>query len=242
MEIAQAEKVAFFFDDFQWIDQASLYVIDCLLLRQRTKACFIATMNLKDQECPLKDFLPRLKTREGFGATQLKPLTAQETSILISSFFPGRPSYPEYDTALYESSQGNPGYLMHLIQLLSYRKLIQKTSKGWEFTIFESQNLPFDWEMLISSLTAALGDEANEVMQQASILGSGSYLNMLSQACGKDEKQVEKVLKRLENFGIIKWENEDSVKFTSTTFQKTYYKTIDEESRNECILRLVNCS
>jgi diguanylate cyclase (GGDEF)-like protein len=132
-----------FIDDFQWIDQASLNLIQLILTNKDSVLLFIGAYRpgkIPDDHM-LFQTIDQIKAENVPVTTiSLNPLSHMHIKQLIIDTFHCSPSYSKQlaDTVL-DKTRGNPFFINEFITAIFEKKLIHLTSEGWKWDIKKIQ-------------------------------------------------------------------------------------------------------
>jgi len=177
-----------FFDDLQWVDLASLKLIELLISDLESQYLLIIGAyrdNEVDRPHPLLQTIDRLQSNNVKLTTfLLQPLALEDIQQLIADSFN---SSPEESVTLAElvknKTQGNPFFLTQLLQSLYIDNLIffNYKSRNWNWSIAELQKVKITDNVIDLSIDniSKLQQETRKVLQLAACIGNQFNLELL---------------------------------------------------------------
>lgn len=201
---AKKRPVLFVVDDAQWIDQASLSIINYLIKRNyfRRYGLLVIIKRLDEDNIPLYQSNLRLMKQRKMEVVSLDCFTQKETSEFVQTTL-GNPISQELTDWLYKKTGGNPFLLTEYLRILHVH-FYKKTA------YFERAAIPVP-ETIAGMVNEKLGfltPEGLTVVQAAAVLGSKFRPDELVKTAGFEIEKTLNALEELEKDGIIKHDPE----------------------------------
>jgi PAS domain S-box-containing protein len=238
--------LALFLDDLQWLDAATLDLLEYLLIRSDMQNLMLIGA-YRDNEVtaahPLMRKVGDIKTAGGKVAEiALEPLAREDFGRLIADTF-----RCELDRAVplahlvHEKTGGNPFFANQFIHALAEEGLLtlDHAAARWSWHLRRIQTKGYTdnvVDLMVKKLTR-LPAETQEALQQFACLGNVAEITMLSIVLGTSEEEVHEALwpsVRQELVG----RRSGAYRFVHDRIHEAAYSLIPEEQRVEMHLRI----
>lgn len=177
-------QIIWHFDDAHRLDEATLALLPALtpditlLLTCRTEATAA--------DHPLRKLLAEFKQDRRAAALTLNRLDQSATVALLSRLSPAMPK--SLAENLYQQTQGNPLYLIAVLQnLFEQGEIFVDPSGGWQTTLERLPRLPQHISASIESRLQRISRAQRQILDVAAVSGGGLDLALLQAVCGSDE-------------------------------------------------------
>ena len=191
--------LALFLDDLQWLDAATLDLIEDLLTRPDVQHLMLIGAyrdNEVDSSHPLMRKLEAI--RQAGAKVQeilLAPLTSEDLARLIADSIH---SEPERLTSLaqliHDKTAGNPFFVIQFISTLAEEGLLTfdhgAARWSWDLDRIHAKGYTDNVVDLMIGKLNRLPVETQNALQQLACLGNAAKITMLSTVCGTSEKEV----------------------------------------------------
>ncbi|MEW9581599.1 AAA family ATPase [Paraburkholderia sp. DGU8] len=241
---SKAHPLVLFLDDLQWIDPASLTLVEHLLTRPDT--CYLLLIGAyRDNEVsrahPLMKSLGAIH-HSGTPVVDIRlaPLSAAHLNQLVADTLHASPASCEPLTQLIcERTESNPFFFIQFLDALHKQGLLRRDSQMqawcWNLEQIKAKDFADNVVDLMLSKLRQLPIPAQEALQFAACLGNKFDLRMLALVSGHAE--VEEDLAPAVRQNLI-LRTHGSAKFLHDRIQQAAYALIPERRRSEVHLRI----
>ena len=229
------------FDDLQWIDSASLQLLEFLSKNFDSGYLLIVGTYQNDEfnkNNLLKNAIARIRSKIAIDEIKLLPLSFDDTNqLLIDTLEPSKQDTIPLAELLFDRTGGNPFFLDRLLQTLYNEKLItfDFDRLTWQWQIEEIQNTAIAnyniVDLAIDNLNKLSAASQNAV-RIAACIGERFDLVTIAIAYGQTPAQTARELNPALKSGIILLDRQsNSYKFLNPRVRETAYSMLDEVDR-----------
>jgi PAS domain S-box-containing protein len=238
--------LALFLDDLQWLDAATLDLLEVLLTRSELQYLMLIGAyrdNEVDADHPL---MRTLQTVKNSGAkvdeVTLGPLARKDVQQLIADALCCESERAEPLAALvHEKTAGNPFFVIQFLHALSEERLIHfdYATAGWSWDLDRIYHQGYTdnvVELMVGKLSR-LPAETQQALQQLACLGNVAAITTLSTVLGMPEAQVHAALWEAIRQELVE-RLESAYRFAHDRIHEAAYSLIPSALRPEAHLRI----
>ena len=228
-------------DDLQWIDSASLQLLQ-FLSKNLDRGYLLIVGTYRNDEFSknslLKNAIARIRLNIEVNEIKLLPLSLDDTNqLLIDTLERPKQDILPLAELLFDRTQGNPFFLTQLLQTLYNEKLITFDFDRliWQWQIEEIESTAIAnynvVDLVINNLTK-LSAASQNIVKIAACIGERFDLASVAIAVEQTPAQTAKELDRALKSGIILLDRQsNSYKFLNPRVRETAYSMLDEVDR-----------
>ncbi|MDZ7970005.1 MAG: AAA family ATPase [Nostoc sp. DedSLP03] len=251
---SKEHPLAIFLDDLQWIDSATLKLIELILLDEQNQYLFLIGAYRDNQVTPTHPLVLTLEKLRKQGAVfqeiTLAPLTLEPLIQLIAETL-----HRNIDTVrslaqlVLRKTEGNPFYVNEFLRVLYSENLLtfdtKQLSWQWDIAQIEAQDIADNVVELLLLKLKKLPEEIRQILTLAACVGSEFNLETLAIACEKSPKEISLDLLAAIQAGFIQPISEldqnllvQDYKFLHDRVQQAAYALIDESHKQVVHLQI----
>jgi class 3 adenylate cyclase/tetratricopeptide (TPR) repeat protein len=224
--IAEAGPIALLLDDLHWADGASLKLLSHLALHTRILPILILG-TYRDVEVgrqhPLETVLRDLQ-RDGLeDRIDVRRLPKQGTSALIAVTMGEEEVSDEFTELVHGRTEGNPYFVQQVVRMLFEKGDVFKRDGVWDRRSIDEIELPESVRSVVGQRLSRLGETAQEVLREASVLGQTFLFDDLQEVSELPERALEAALDEARDAAIIREIGRDGYAFDHALTQQSLY-------------------
>src|SRR5262249_12992764 len=235
--------LALFLDDLQWLDAATLDLLEDLLSRSDLRNLFLVGAFRDNEVTAAHPLMRRLEAMRATGRVQdieLAPLTANELGNIVADTL--RCDAERADPLarlVHAKTEGNPFFVIQFLHVLADEGLMafdhQRARWSWDLGGIHAKRYTDNVVVLLAGKLTRLPLDTQDALRQLACLGNVAGEAMLSIVLGVSEQRVHAVLWEALRQRLIE-RLDRSYKFVHDRVQEAAYALIPESSRAEAHL------
>jgi len=244
---ARAEHpLALFLDDLQWLDAATLDLLEDLLTGDDLRHLLLIGAYRDNEVNATHPLVRKLEAIRRHGAAVedivLSPLRCEDLLQLVVDSLHGE---PECATPLaqliHEKTTGNPFFAIQFISMLAEEDLLSfDYSEGrwvWDLNRIHAKGYTDNVVELLVGKLNRLPVDTQEALKQFACLGNSTEFDMLRMAYEKSMEELHQDLWEAVRTGLI-FRSNDSYRFLHDRVQEAAYSMIPQQLRSAAHLRI----
>ena len=238
--------LALFLDDLQWLDAATLDLLEDLLTRSDGQHLMLIGAYRDNEVAAAHPLMRKLDALRRAGARvqeiQLTPLTPEHAGQLVADALRCEPvRSAELATLLHEKTVGNPFFLIQFLRSLAEEGLLRfehdQVRWRWDVERIRAKAYTENVVDLMVGKIGRLADGVQKVLQTLACLGNTAEIATLSLLQGASEEQVHADLWEAVRLELVQ-RSDGSYKFVHDRIQEAAYSLVPEGRRGEAHLRI----
>jgi PAS domain S-box-containing protein len=251
---AKEHPLVIFLDDLQWIDSATLKLIELMLLDEHTQFLFLIGAYRNNEMSPTHPFalaVERLR-QQGVALEEiiLAPLTLEPLTQLVSETLHQDTNAVRLLAELVlQKTEGNPFFAGEFLQLLDSENLLgfnpENLNWQWDMAQIEAQNITDNVVELLLLKLKKLPENTQQLLQLAACIGAEFDLETLAIVYDQSPPTVFQHLLTAVKAGLVQPLSEldenlfvQEYKFLHDRVQQAAYALIDESQKQKVHLQI----
>ncbi|MBW4693832.1 MAG: PAS domain S-box protein [Lyngbya sp. HA4199-MV5] len=251
---AKEHPLVIFLDDLQWIDSATLKLIELILLDEQTQSLFLIGAYRDNEVTPTHPLVLTLESLRNQGAVLqeiiLTPLTLEPLSQLIAQTLRHNPdTVCSLAQAVSHKTEGNPFFVGEFLKLLYDENLLtfdaQQLNWQWNLVEIEAQAITDNVVELLLRQLQKLPEATQRILSIAACVGADFDLTTLAIVCEKSPKAIAQSLLAAIQAGLIQPSSDldenllvQEYRFSHDRVQQAAYALIDEPQKQVVHLQI----
>jgi PAS domain S-box-containing protein len=237
--------LALFLDDLQWLDAATLDLLEHLLTHPDVRHVLLIGA-YRDNEVtaghPLMRTLAAIAASRRVQSIKLQPLTVEDLSGLVAdSLHIDRDHAAPLAELVHEKTGGNPFFATQFLHMLAGEGLLVLDDRQgrWSFDVggIHAKQYADNVVELLAGYLTRLPPDTQDALRQLACLGNVADIGMLSVVMGAPEEHVHSVLREALTQHLIE-RLDRSYKFVHDRVQEAAYALVPEQARAQAHLTI----
>jgi predicted ATPase len=238
--------LALFLDDLQWLDAATLDLIEDVLVRSDLQHLILLGAYRDNEVTPAHPLMRRIEAIRNAGASvnevRLLPLAREHVDQLIADALHCEPGCAApLGQLVYEKTAGNPFFVIQFLFALADEGLLAFDDRAcrwsWDVARIRAQRYTANVADLIVGKLTRLQAGTQEALQQLACLGNSADLTTLALVRGTSEEQLHADLWEAVRLELIE-RLDGAYRFVHDRIQDAAYALIPEPLRADAHLRI----
>jgi predicted ATPase len=238
--------LALFLDDLQWLDAATLDLLEDLLTRDDLRHLFLIGAYRDNEVSPTHPLMRKLDAIRQAGAAVediiLTPLGEDDLRQLLADSLRCEPARAApLGELIHEKTTGNPFFAIQFISTLAEEGLLSfGYGEGrwvWDLNRIHAKGYTDNVVELMVGKLNRLPVDTQEALKQFACMGNSAAFDMLAMAYEKSIEELHQHLWEAVRTGLI-FRSDDSYRFLHDRVQEAAYSMIPQESRPAAHLRI----
>jgi DNA-binding CsgD family transcriptional regulator len=213
-------------EDVHWADEATLEFLLFLVSQRGSRPNLVVTYRRED--VPPGSLLLRLSSRVtgGLGGIRLSlhPLTAEETSRLVSSMLDGSPMSAEFAGFLHRRTDGIPLAAEELVRLMHDRADLARRAGEWVRRSLAEMTVPATIRDGVLERTGRLSENARTLLAAAAVLAHPTDEHTLRAVAGLTAAKAGPALAELVSVRLLDQDRGGLVSFRHVLAERAVYE------------------
>ncbi|SIO48674.1 PAS domain S-box-containing protein [Bradyrhizobium erythrophlei] len=235
-----------FLDDLQWLDAATLDLIEDLLSHRDMRHLMLIGAYRDNEVDSTHPLTRKLEAIRNAGArvqeVVLAPMAREDLKQLIEDSLRCEPDRAApLARLLHEKTAGNPFFAIQFLSSLAEEGLLTFRSRearwSWDLERIHAKGYTDNVLDLMVEKLHRLPAEAQNALQQLACLGNSADSKLLAVICAASEEEIHDALREAVQAGLV-LSSEHAYRFLHDRVQEAAYSVIPEESRAAAHLRI----
>jgi PAS domain S-box-containing protein len=251
---SESHPLAIFLDDLQWIDSATLKLIELMLLDEQTQFLFLIGAYRDNEVSPTHPLALTLERLRKQGAVLqeivLAPLMLEPLSQLIAETLHHNTDTIHFLAELVlQKTEGNPFFVNEFLKTLYAEDCLtfdcDRRNWYWDIEQIQAANITDNVVVLMTGKLSKLPESVKRVLQLAACIGNEFDLDTLSMICESPVREIFSDLVTAVQIGLILPTSEldenlliQNYRFLHDRIQQAVYSLIDESHKQVVHLQI----
>lgn len=224
--ITEYVPVALLLDDLQWADGSTLGLLQHLARHTRAHRVLLLGTYRDidvDRRHPLEAVLLDLSRQQLLQRIAVHRLPVEGTAALVAHSLGVQDTSQEFATLLHSHTEGNPFFVQEVLRSLVERGDVYRENGHWSRRALEEIEVPESVRAVVGQRLSHLSEEAQTLLQEASVLGHTFVFDDLQHVDGRSEVEIERALDDAVTAGLVREAGSDIYAFNHNLTQQSLY-------------------
>ncbi len=224
--IAEYVPVALLLDDLQWADGSTLGLLQHLARHTRAHRVLLLGTYRDidvDRRHPLEVVLLDLSRQQLLQRIAVHRLPVEGTAALLAHSLGVQNTSLEFAALLHSHTEGNPFFVQEVLRSLVERGDVYRENGHWSRRALEEIEVPESVRAVVGQRLSHLSEEAQTLLQEASVLGHTFVFDDLQHVDGRPEVEIERALDDAVTAGLVREAGSDVYAFNHNLTQQSLY-------------------
>ena len=242
-KISDIKQFLISFDNFQWVDMATISLINYMLVNRKDKRiAFVGALRPSElqrrtEHAPeLKEQFNKLQSNKNTICIELKPFSAEEVQSMITVIFEGMRFSSELLQKFCAKTEGNPYFIEVSLKRLVEKGVIFFKDGSWRHQEVKEEDISSGIKQILEQKVKNMDEEARQFLSNASILGQEFTLKPLQKMMGKNSGYIEEMIDRAVDERLIEsreFEGRIIYSFRNKLLWEVIYNQVKEGERDK---------
>lgn len=227
IKLAELKPFIITFDNFQWIDVATLNLINHLISNVNNERVYIICAfseselsgRLKDDNS-LNESFEQLKNDKNTVFVELKPFTLEDTKDMIKTIFKGLEFEEELNLNFQKKTEGNPYFIEEALKKLVEKGSIFFKDEKWYKKEIKDEDIPASIKNIIHDKFKNLDEETKQFLSAAAIMGQEFNIDILQKMIDKNPGYLNEMIDRAKKAKFI--DSHDAFEYEFFNFRNRF--------------------
>ncbi|MCK8827294.1 tetratricopeptide repeat protein [Natroniella acetigena] len=218
-EVAKEKKLVLFFEDLQWCDDKSLYLLKNLIQKSKNNNILILMTSRNERKERVENIFLDLKRYELIKKINLPRLSFKELKEFVQKSISDYSFSEELLMTIYNETEGNTFFLVEALNLLKEGEQQESLSN---FITTKSKDI-------LRNRVLSVSKEAQKILRLMSVCFDQVSYDLLAKISGKNDLKLIELLEELQEYYLIeelqnKQGEVPSYRFTHSKIREFIYK------------------
>lgn len=238
--LAERRPLLLIVEDLHWSDETSLEALLYIARRSRThRILMVLTYRGDEAFSTLTHFLSELERRHATTELELPRLTPDQVDQMLRAIFNlNRSLRPDFLTAVYDLTDGNPFFVEEILKSLITSGDISYTDEGWDRQPISQLRIPRSVSDAVQHRAERLTRGARDLLALAAVVGQRFDFAVLQRITRRDEEELLQLIKELIAAQLVREVSADRFAFRHALSREVVYAQLLARERRSLHLTI----